>query len=550
MSFNGTLRGLAAAFIRVVRNGPVQSIRLLWICLALPVLMRGWPIWTRFRSRVHSAVEKQFLLDREISRWRVRKDELLQTGANGYRVRLEDVAAFSRAGSVHGDASGLASEVVTLAEIDQDGFLLSHLGPLEGVPSVDKQEFQPRIRFRLSVIAVDGYIGVRKDYLGNKWAFIRELVALHELGVAGCNVPAIMDVDFDALVLTMSYIPGPVLREKLAENGAILRDRDVEADSEFSGLSASESRLKRIQEGREILSQVVDDSFVNRLLDEIRKAHAAGFVIPGTIKYGNVIIESLSGNPYLIDFENTRYCRSATGRWFSELRDRDIESFNLHFGKAELTRQRIRRKIQQQNTIYAPVYFGGGVRSGKIWYVESGYGRWHYILKKSLPDPRGKRILDLGANNAAVSIELLRSGAEEVVGVEMDAQYREQGEFVKAGFEQMDNNQYAFAYLPVNMKEVPGMDLGKFDMVLALCSIYYLEDDEIVNLVNHVATISDVMVLQCNVARAIGRDNSETYRRATVEYAVNTLRENGFTKINVVAPYRYSRPLVVGRKSG
>ena len=35
-----------------------------------------------------------------------------------------------------------------------------------------------------------------------------------------------LDIDFENLALTFSYILGPVLREELAKRGAALRDRD------------------------------------------------------------------------------------------------------------------------------------------------------------------------------------------------------------------------------------------------------------------------------------------------------------------------------------
>ena len=53
-----------------------------------------------------------------------------------------------------------------------------------------------------------------------------------------------------------------------------------------------------------------------------------------------------------------------------------------------------------------------------------------------------------------------------------------------------------------------------------------------INLEGHV-------VLQCNV------DNIPS---ASVDYAVNALQNGGFPVTSVVAPWRYSRPFVIGTK--
>ena len=98
------------------------------------------------------------------------------------------------------------------------------------------------------------------------------------------------------------------------------------------------------------------------------------------------------------------------------------------------------------------------------------------------------------------------------------------------------------------MKEIPGMNLGNFDMVLALCSLYYLDDKSIADLTQYLSTITDIFVIQCNLYENIDRSNPDTYRRASIGYAQNVMRNNGFPITQVIAPYKYTRPLVIGRK--
>lgn len=531
----------------LVRNGFLHSFRLLYIILVLPVIMKVLPVYLRVFLKVKRTIKRSYFTDKEMQYWRDNYEELLAFGKKGYRIKVE-ILGLTRSGLERVKKSQQSHEVV-IAEIDQDGFLLSHFGPIQNAPTVSKEHFLARKRNELKLVVFNGYVGVKKNYNGQKRPFLNELKTLHNLSVSESHVPAIMKVDFDNLTLTVSYILGSVLREELAKNGALLRDRDVDNNPEFVRLDLNKKWLKRIQEGRRVLYNTVDSHFVGELLAELDKIHASGFVFTD-IKYGNIIIERDTGKPYLIDFEGAHQpslgknpCRI--------LRDRGIEMFNLHFGTNKLTYNRIKERIKlekvQGNEIYAPVYFGAGLRMGRIWDVESGYGRWNYILKHNLPSLSEKRILDLGANNAFNSIQMLRHGAREVIGIELSEQLISQGNFVKAAFEWADNKRYNFRYIHADMKDVPKMNLGKFDIVLALCSIYYLDDEAIDALAQYISTMTDTFILQCNIATN-PRSNPLTHKRASVDYALRLLKKNGFSNIKLIAPYKYNRPLLIGRK--
>ncbi len=195
----------------------------------------------------------------------------------------------------------------------------------------------------------------------------------------------------------------------------------------------------------------------------------------------------------------------------------------------------------------APVYFGAGLRIGSIWSVDTGYGCWHYILKHNLPSLSGKRILELGANNAFISIQMLRHGARQVVGIEFNSKRIAQGNFVKAVFEWADNTQYDFRYIQADIAELATMHLGKFDMVIALCSLHYL-DDFFSNLIECISKMANIFVLQHNVDAYIERKHSQAYKRASVEYTVKILKCNGFPATRVIAPFRHGRPLIIAEK--
>jgi len=544
----GTSRKIVKIPFVLARNGFLCCCHLTYICFVLPFIMKFLPIGLRLYPWIKRTIQKYFSADKKIQYWRQNKEKLLRNGETGYRTRVESLGLdWRKLQSLTKFNSQLYK--VVIGEMDQDGFLLSKVGVIPNVPSISEKQFLARKRFGLRMVAINGYVCVEKHYKGDKLSFVNEIEALHNLGLAGCNVPAIMDVDFDNLTLTLSYILGFVLREELAKKGAFLRDRDVNSSSAFTSLDQKQKRLKRIQEGKRVLYEVIDSKFVESLFAELNKIHGFRFIW-NDIKYGNIIIEKRSRKPYLVDFDWAGHYPRLGNNAFRILRDRDIEKFNLHFGTEKLTHKRMRQRIKhiKCNKIYAPVYFGSSLSFGNTWNTDVGYGRWHYILKHNLPVLSGKRILDLGCNNAFNSIQMLRSGAREVIGIELNSEVISQGNFVKAGFEWADNRQYRFKYLQANMKELPRMNLGNFDIVLALCSIYYLDDYSMANLVKYISTITNTFVLQCNTATNIDRSNQHTYEKASVEYILNVLRSNGFPVTQAVAPYKYSRPLVIGRK--
>ncbi len=149
------------------------------------------------------------------------------------------------------------NEEITLASIDQDGLLLARFEQLWPAPRVVAADaFLPRSRFEVVVVDHDGWIGVRKDFRGNRIAFVNELEAALDLAAAGCHVPAILGVDFDRPSITFSYINGAVVREALAQAGAPMRDRDVRPDR--AALSDRRIQRERREAGRGLVDKVLD----------------------------------------------------------------------------------------------------------------------------------------------------------------------------------------------------------------------------------------------------------------------------------------------------
>jgi tRNA A-37 threonylcarbamoyl transferase component Bud32 len=281
---------------------------------------------------------KYYAAQKRIRYWRRNKNKLLALADTGYKITAQSLG-------LSFEGAQQQAQKVELGKIDQDGFLLSKVGAIPNIPRVSGKQFLPRKRFDLRMVAVNGYICIEKHYKGNKSSFVNEIEAHYRLGLAGCSIPVIMDVDFDNLTLTFSYISGPVLREELAKRGAVVRDRDIEENRQLTWLDKRKKALRRIAESRRVLYDVIDARFVEDLFAELCKVHEARFIW-NDIKYGNIIIEEHSGKPYMIDFDwALRYPRLGKTAW-RILCDRDIEKFNVCFGTD-------RRKVERNVVCYA-----------------------------------------------------------------------------------------------------------------------------------------------------------------------------------------------------
>lgn len=436
-------------------------------------------------------------------------------------------------------------EEIPLADIDQDGFLRPRFERLWAAPCADANAFLPRGRFELSVVDRDGWVGVRKDFRGSRHAFVNELEAALDLAAAGCHVPAVLSVDFERLSITFAYIHGAVVREALAQAGAPMRDRDVRPSR--LPLASHRIQQKRRAAGRRLINKVLDGETIARVGNGLLAIHRAGYTLED-VKYGNIIIEAMTSTPYFVDCELALPLRQFPRSTATYLRDRDSEKLNRLFGTNLLTAKVLRRtRLGTGARVYSPFYAGAGIWWGAIWNPDLGALRWRHILAKHMPIPDGGRVLDLGANNGFNAVQMLRAGAKDVAGVEIDPAAIEQGLLVKRIFEWADNTEYRLSYIQGSHGDIGAMTLGRFDLVTALCTLYYLSAAAMAKTVSEVAKLTDTLVVQCNNDRSIGRSDEETYTKASLPFNVELLRNNGFPNITVIERRGSGRPLVIAR---
>jgi tRNA A-37 threonylcarbamoyl transferase component Bud32 len=438
-----------------------------------------------------------------------------------------------------------AGQEILLARIDQDGFLCPQFDHLWSAPRVTADAFLPRNRFELAVVDHDGWVGVRKDFRGDKAAFANELEASLDLAEAGCPVPPVFRVDFDRLSITFAYIDGIVVREALAQAGAPMRDRDRSPGQ----TQRDNDRIyrERCLAGRALVDQVVGHESIGRIRDALLAIHRAGYAL-GDVKYGNIIIEAATKTPYFVDCERALPLRDFSASSATALRDRDADTLNQLFGTDLLTAKGLRHMpFPEQENLYSPLYAGYGLRWGAIWNPDLGVLRWRHMLANELPIPRGGRVLDLGANCGFNALQMLRAGAKEAVAVEIDPMAINQGSFVKRLFEWADNADYRLSYVQGSHGEVGSMNLGRFDLVTAFCTLYYLSAAAMTKTVRDLSSITDTLVLQCNTDHSIERADPETFMKASLAFNLELLRHNGFPNIKVVDRRGSNRPLLIAR---
>jgi SAM-dependent methyltransferase len=216
---------------------------------------------------------------------------------------------------------------------------------------------------------------------------------------------------------------------------------------------------------------------------------------------------------------------------------------------------------------YQPVDFGAGViahqtcppdwgpRPELLRDTGGGLAKWNFIIKKHIPDVAGMRVLDLGCSSGLFSLELARMGAREVIGIDRDASIAHrsstvpppqdvvaQANFVKKAFELLEGRHFPIRYIAHDIGRLADLDLGHFDLIVALCVAYH-ELDRMPTLLKTLAGMTNHLILQANKSHG-----GELGRYSSADYHLAMLKEVGFSDIRVDAPQDYLLPLIVAKK--
>jgi len=246
--------------------------------------------------------------------------------------------SFKRGYKIHASTFGIPTDIYDLkkefvvAEVDQDGFFLPFIDKkyIEFLPLTSEEYFLKRERFKIFLVISHGYLGIKKNYRGNKYRFLKELESLYKLSEKDVNVPTILDIDFNNLTIIISFIDGEVLREKLAEQGALIRDKQVGKNSDYTYVKRKIVAGRRLKEGRRFLPKVIDKEVFLKLSQQLNEIHKCGIII-NDIKYGNIIIENNTKEPYFIDFETATILEKSFGLKYNILANFERKRLIKHF---------------------------------------------------------------------------------------------------------------------------------------------------------------------------------------------------------------------------
>jgi hypothetical protein len=290
----------------------------------------------------------------------------------------------------------------------------------------------------------------------------------------------------------------------------------------------------------------ISEAQIDELIAQLDVLHRQG--IAG-LRFGlpHVRVDRSSGRPCFSDLSRARQYRRGS-LLFTHCRDLDRLALNARFGRTLWTEASARAALATMRSEildawvsdYAPIDFGLGLGIGSFAKTDSGTGRWECFNGPVVgPLVQGRRVLDLGCNNGSMPMMMLHSGASEVVGIERREPLARAARLVCEIASWRDLARYRFDIKCDDMRAFGrASDWGRFDVVTAFCSLYYLPPEEMIRIAEVARAMGAVLVLQGNTA--IGGT-------ATAEGLDEVARRAGYGRPEIVRFEGFSRPLVIAR---
>ena len=180
-------------------------------------------------------------------------------------------------------------------------------------------------------------------------------------------------------------------------------------------------------------------------------------------------------------------------------------------------------KFIDSRSWYQTIKFEDDLKSrGCDWCGEMAWDTIKALLPPSL---EGKRVLDLGCNAGLFCVRSAFLGAKEVVGIDWtgwrpDWDFEEQQVFVKNYFEEKYNKKLPITYISGKMEEIlQTKDLGKFDYVLAIASIYYTSVPK--ETIEAITKISDNVILRLR-------------EECRIKLFTDLFKDNGYKEVKMI----------------
>jgi predicted Ser/Thr protein kinase len=175
-------------------------------------LKKAYELLARIYWKINR-IKLRVMIDRELEFWSSKKNEIIDNCKSSYSTDIESLGI---------ELPENEKQFKVLGEIDEYGRLLSQY-KITGRPEVSKHGFVNKERNDVYLVSAGGKAAIKKIYRKNKVGFIKELKGLYLANLGGCNVPGIIDIDFNELYIIFSYIDGIVLQDvnKLKDKNTI-----------------------------------------------------------------------------------------------------------------------------------------------------------------------------------------------------------------------------------------------------------------------------------------------------------------------------------------
>jgi hypothetical protein len=147
--------------------------------------------------------------------------------------------------------------------------------------------------------------------------------------------------------------------------------------------------------------------------------------------------------------------------------------------------------------------------------------------------------VDLGSNNGSLPLMMVRAGAREVVAVEQSPLLAEGARLNHRILQWRDMREYGLQVQVGDMREFLSADWGRFDVVTAFCSLYYLPEADMAAVVRKAATMGATLILQAN-------DGAVDIPAARTSSLRELMAGNGYDSVHVHTRDEFLRPLLVG----
>jgi hypothetical protein len=247
-----------------------------------------------------------------------------------------------------------------------------------------------------------------------------------------------------------------------------------------------------------------------------------------------------------VDFESARIYKSRYGVRFLIQRDKDRNKLNQLFMTKLPTHDSIKaelRNLVKLERIYALMSLGHGIYTPGLFDRNLGFGKFHYSIKSLVKQISNGRILSLGSNNSALELMISVKFGSSVTCLELDKGNIGQAIFFHKALEWSTNREIDVNFVNSPMEEF-NLAEKNYDLVISLCSIYYLEEPLIEDILSKVSFVTDEVLLQFNISPDIGRTRARDYELASPVHYLELLPRLSYVNLKLHQWKSYSRPII------